>query len=219
MRLPRLQTPTNYRQLLLTVLLAVLLSACSASSMTNAENGVSNQLNSDRILDKFGSYGVYIVRQDERTRVTSLFSRDPADQKITRTLAVVLLDPHAATNLALENKLIRDGASIGITFRNSGWAILKRQLYRGSIDAGQSKLVRELMPDADLSALAIQVYDFDVQRDGIVHRYATIAELHHPDYLTPADLDSQFPANSATRNHRSQDGVTIIQSVLDELHR
>jgi hypothetical protein len=222
----KLKKLPNWRTLLVTVLLGVLLSGCAASSVTNSESSAPGQsppiagstLNSDRILGKFGSYGVDIVRQDDRTRVTSLFSLDSVEQKITRTLAVVLFNKDVQSNLVTEHKMIRNGASIGITFRNSGWTIQKQQLYLGVVDVGQSQLVHELMPNADLSALAIQIYQFDVQRDGIVYRYATIAELHHPDYLSPADLGQLFPANTATQNYRSEDRGAIIQSVLDELH-
>lgn len=227
MRLSELKKLPNCRTLLVSVLLGALLGGCVASSVTDSENAAPGRppaiagsaLNSDRILNKFGSYGVDIVRQDNRTRVTSLFSKDSAEQKITRTLAVVIFDKDAQSNFAFEHKLIRNGASIGITFRDSGWSIQKRQLYIGSVDIGQSKLARELMVDADLSDVAMQIYDFDVERDGTVHRYATIAELHHPDYLTPVDLDRLFPPNTDTRDHRLQDANAMIQSVLQELHR
>ncbi len=214
-------------RLLLATLLSLLLGACpaphgqvtgSAASLSSVANS-GRVLNSDNILKKFGSYGVKIIRQDELSRVSSLYSENDNGSRITRTLAIVLFSDDALTHLAREQQIIREGGSIGITFRNANWTIHKKQLLLANIDLRTSSLLRELMPEADLSVLAISIYEFLVARDGAEYRYATIAEIHHPDYMTLNDLQSQIPAGTTAAPMTELGRNNLLQTFLPEIHR
>lgn len=158
-------------------LLLCLLAACAAPP-----------LNSERIAASFGSYAVTVIAQDARWRVSSLESRHDG-RAVTRTLAVVRFEQPSSAALAAEDRRIRDGASIGSTFREAGWRIDKPLLYTGEIRVAADASGLAALMDIELPAtLAVHVYRFDVKRAGRRHTYARIAELHHPDYLDLDDL-------------------------------
>ena len=46
------------------------------------------------------------------------------------------------------------------------------------------------------SSLATHSYRFEVEKNGNRHRYATITEIHHPDYLTPHELSAMYPGGN-----------------------
>jgi len=169
-----------HRQRML-LLLTLCLAAC-ASQQTRPE------LNSERIRQTFGSYGVDVLYNDERRRVSSLFSGTGSD-KITRTYAVVDYIDAATSALASEHALIESGQSIGEVFRDAGWSIEKHRLFIGEFNIPATyKKIAELMRIDLPRYLATDVYVFVVRRDNQGHNYATITEIHHPDYLSGADL-------------------------------
>lgn len=149
-------------------------------------------LNSERIERTFGSYGVEILSQDSSRRVTSLFS-GTGDQRITRTYAVVeFLDP-TRTNYRDEHQAIVAGASIGTTFRRSGWAIRKQNLFVGTLEVPEAyQNLGELMRIELPAELATHQYLFVVSRDERSFSYARITEVHHPDYLSLDDLRAAY---------------------------
>ena len=211
------------RRLLAAGLLSSLLLACTQPTLTSpndSHNEPVSILNSDGIRERFGNYGVEIIRQDDSTRLSGLFSVDDATGiKTTRTLAVVLFDELARTRLADEHQLIIAGNSIGITFREAGWNIHKQHLLFGEIDLADSALMHKLMPAADLSSVAMHIYDFSVERHGRTHRYATIAEIHHPDYLSLEDLQHRYVIDARTNNHSNIESTELAQRVLREIDR
>ena len=79
-------------------------------------------LNSDRIAKKFGSYGVAVIEQDDRQRLSSLYS-GTGESQVTRTYARVEYLGDRRPEFRKEHNAILNGASIGQTFRRSGWAI------------------------------------------------------------------------------------------------
>ena len=146
------------------------------------------ELNSERIRQTFGSYGVDVLSNNASRRVTSLYSNN-GDEKITRTYAVVDFTDAATSALATEHALIESGNSIGEVFSDTGWSIEKRHLFIGEFDvpatyAEIGKLMRVGLPQI----LATDVYVFAVNKNNQSHNYATITEIHHPDYLSAADL-------------------------------
>lgn len=42
------------------------------------------------------------------------------------------------------------------------------------------------------ATLATHVYVFQVRKDGHTYNYATIVEIHHPEYLTATDLEDIY---------------------------
>lgn len=178
----------------LRALLAVLLLAASALpptaraqalAGTAAETTARELLNSERIERTFGSYGIEVLESSARLRVSSLYSGQ-GESRVCRTFAVVRYPEPVDPRIAAEHALILGGASIGSTFTGRGWAVVKTHSYFGEINA--SARLKKLMGGIDELRLAVDVYALDVVKSGVRLRYATIAEVHHPDYLRLADL-------------------------------
>ena len=142
-------------------------------------------LNSERIEQTFGSYGIDVLYSDARLRLSRLFSID-GGRKTLRTLALVAWPDAIDSTIAGLHERILAGESIGATFKSAGFAVLKDNVYYGLIVA--TPRMREEMHIATDGPVAIHVYDLAVERAGHRFEYARIAELHHPDYLSRADL-------------------------------
>ena len=181
------------------VAVCVLAALAVAAQQPNRE-----QLNSERIQQAFGSYGVQVLATDARTRVTNLYSIE-AGTKTCRTFAVVrfpvAIDPAVAT----EHATITNGGSIGAVFTANGWRVLKTHLAFREIEA--TARLANLMHVAIGARLAEHAYVLDVAKEGKTVEYAALVEIHHPDYLTRADLERIYGvAEAGTR-----------QGMLDEL--
>lgn len=195
MRNTRLTGQPSVRWLLTAVALSALLLACSAPRL---------QLNSERIAARYGSYEVRVLQEDDTQRISSLQS-DAAGSAVTRTLAITKY-ADIAPAIADVAADIRAGASIGSTFRDAGWMIEKPTLFIGTLPVeADFQVVAQLMDVKLPVTLAMHAYRFDVSRNTERYHYATIVELHHPDYLQAADLrqlyrsplPEQAPAESA----------------------
>jgi len=186
-------------------LLIFLFGACSNHQesfvdATSAQNIVNQDtlLNSERIQQKFGSYGIDVLYSDSTTRITNLYSVD-ADQKIMRTFALVMYPSVVDSALMNEHMKIQNGGSIGQIFKERGWTIVKRTMYMGNLTSSNLyDTVFKMMGDIKPSDLAIYLYSFDVERDGKYYVYARIAEVYHPDYLTAEDLSRIYTAKADT---------------------
>jgi len=150
--------------------------------------GTGTWLNSDRIERTFGSYGIDVIEDDGARRIASLYSMEPGG-KVTRTYAVTdyILPVRAA--YAAEHARIRAGASIGATFRDAGWTVDKQSLFIGELEVpAEYRLIGELMRIELPATLATHRYLLTVTREERTYNYATVTEIHHPDYLTAAGL-------------------------------
>lgn len=145
----------------------------------------SNLLNSERIAQKFGGYGIDVLYSSGRLRVSNLYD----GKHITRTLAIVDYPNVIDSAFSKEHKLILQGGSIGSTFKAHGWKIVKKNIFIGELSPSNdwSKLYR-LMGNIHPSKLSIWIYVFYVQKDDMALPYATISEIYHPDYLSLPDL-------------------------------
>ena len=83
-----------------------------------AEMQASDLGNSDRIRLKFGNYGIEIVENGLRIRVSNLFSTT-AGLKTNRTFAVVMYPAVIEPAFEKEHEAIIDGQSIGIVFKDN----------------------------------------------------------------------------------------------------
>jgi hypothetical protein len=140
-------------------------------------------LNSERIEQRFGSYGIDVLSSDARLRVSELYSL-AGDHKVCRTFAVVLYPGQVDPRFADEHAAILAGGSIGAVFKQHGWNVEKRNLYFGTL--APTERIAELMDDDSGRRLAVHVYGLYVGKGETSLPYATIAEVHHPDYLTLA---------------------------------
>lgn len=175
-------------------LIVLTTSACT----TKPESGLSDSdvspatadtlLNSERIHQMFGSYGVEVLYSDSTTRVTSLYSLE-GDINVTRTFAVVMYPSTVDSALLDEHRTIINGGSIGQVFKDGGWTVHKRSIYMGEVAVtdGISEIY-DMMGGIDPSVLALYMYQFSVEKEDEIYDYATIAEIYHPSYLAYGDL-------------------------------
>jgi hypothetical protein len=158
-------------------------------------------LNSERIESKFGNFGIEIVDQSVAVRRASLYSiRDRI--QTCRTFAVVRFQNLPLGEIGDEHAQILAGASIGATFRANGWRIYKETRHIGELDSSSDEHgIRRRMQVDESQALAMHVYRLLLKKEEQIIEYATIIEVHHPDYLTEQQLERLFAVKppAATR--------------------
>ena len=142
-------------------------------------------LNSERIEKKFGGYGIDVLYNSAKLRVSNLYD----GKKITRTLAVVDYPETIDSSFIKEHEAIVQGGSIGNVFKTHGWTIDKKNIYLGELapSSDYNKLYA-LMGNIPPAKLSVWIYVFTIRKDGKVFPYATISEIYHPDYLSLANL-------------------------------
>jgi hypothetical protein len=160
-------------------------------------------LNSERIEQRFGSYGVEVLAGDPRIRVSNLYS-EGGGQRTCRTFAAVVYPAAIDPAIAAEHAEIVRGGSIGAVFAAHGWQVVKINLRYVEIDAPER--VARLMRIAAGTRLAAHAYELDVAKAGRSIEYALLVEIHHPDYLSLGDLRSIYGTADATgREHALDD--------------
>ncbi len=169
-------------------MLAAALSACVAEP---------ELLNSERIMARFGSYGVDVLTDTETVRRSNLYSEE-GGTRICRTYAVVRFTSARSGAVREEHARIVAGESIGATFRKHGWQIFKETLYIGRVQLPSNEHPVAILMHIDGSEpLAMHVYRLLLRKGDAVVDYATIIEAHHPDYLDVESLERLFDADAA----------------------
>ena len=182
-------------KLLSPIVFAAALSACAVEP---------EALNSERIEQRFGSYGVDVLQYSAGIRRSSLYSV-AGDERICRTYAVVRFRDENIAGVTSEHAEVLAGQSIGATFKASGWHIQKTTLYVGALElqADQHPIAR-LMHLRQGTELAMHAYQLVLEQGDQSIDYATIVEVHHPDYLSPAELGRLYGDPAATRLDEQQ---------------
>ncbi len=145
-------------------------------------------LNSERIEERFGSYGVEILEQSDSLRRSNLYSSENG-KRTCRTYAIVNFTESRAAAFADEHEEVMAGRSIGTTFKESGWILQKETLFIGDVTVDNSDtLILRLMHLGGPQQLGMHVYRLMLLHDGDAIPYATIVEVHHPSYLDEAEL-------------------------------
>lgn len=146
-------------------------------------------LNSERIQQKFGSYGIEVLASDAQVRVANLYSTE-LNRRVCRTFAVARYPPVIEPAFAAEHREIVNGGSIGAVFAAHGWRVAKTHLFFGEVEA--TPRLAELMGVASGVRLAQHAYVLEVAKGVDVFTYAAIVEVHHPDYLVRDDLGAIY---------------------------
>ncbi len=171
-------------------ILAIALSACVVEP---------ELLNSERIKQRFGSYGIDVFDGNNGLRRASLYSID-AGSKVCRTYGVVRFDSVPTDVIGDEHAQILAGSSIGATFKANGWTIYKETRYVGELQVpAQSHAVLELMGLRDRDCLAMHAYRLLLKKDQQTIDYATIVEVHHPDYLSHEEVTGLYLVDAPAR--------------------
>lgn len=186
------------------LVLSAALSACSLQPEV---------LNSERIKNRFGNYGVEIIGQDDETRRSSLYSTSNGE-RTCRTYAAVKYAGGDAFDISDVHQKVVGGASIGSTFKSDGWEIRKETIYVGEVALpGMQHPIGELMHLQSTTNLAVHAYHLHIEKDSTSVHYATIVETHHPEYLDKSELFELYPPSIQA------DAETILdirQLVLDQ---
>jgi len=165
------------------VVLAAVLSACATESVL---------LNSERIQQKFGSYGIDVLASEAGLRRSSLYSLEDGVQTC-RTYAVVSFADHLDERYRAEHAEVLAGNSIGATFRSHGWNLHKQTMHIGTLGLpAEDNAVSALMRIGGGHEIAMHVYQLLLVKDDQVFDYAMILEAHHPYYLSISDLHSLY---------------------------
>lgn len=180
-------------------------------------------LNSERIEQTFGSYGIDVIAADGDLRISNLYSIEDG-AKVTRTYAVVATPSRVDQAIASQHAEILGGGSIGATFKEAGWDVVKRNLYFGR--ARVPPAVAGAMGLAPRSRVAMHAYVLDVTMGNARFEYATIVELHHPDYLQLNELldiyapdwhsDQEVPDNVVGMLTRAEQELASMPLALGE---
>jgi hypothetical protein len=164
------------------VVIAAALNACALEP---------ESLNSERIEERFGSYGIEVLSHESGIRRSSLHSIE-GDTQICRTYAVVRFVAEAHADILA-------GGSIGATFKSTGWQIGKVSLHVGSISLhGSDHVISDLMHIDGPAELGVHAYQLVLEKDSQTIDYATIVETHHPDYMTLPELEKLYGYNVDT---------------------
>jgi len=178
--------------------------------------------NSDRIRLKFGNYGIEVLESGLRIRVSKLYSID-GGVKTNRTFAVVSYPAIIEPEFSKEHDAIINRQSIGIVFRDNGWAIDKRHLYFGKLETSSACLdVDSVFGDIGKSQPVIHLYSLFVRKNESEFQYASIAEVHHPEYLDLDDLSLIYGQEfdcSMTKDEAISDFLDIVKSKMQDAGR
>jgi hypothetical protein len=154
-------------------------------------------LNSERIEERFGNYGVEVLEQSDSFRRSNLYSVENGT-RTCRTFALVTFAESRAAAISDEHAEILSGQSIGTTFKESGWTIQKETLFIGDVTIDNSAaLILRLMHLDGPQQLGLHVYRLMLLHDGDTMPYATILEVHHPAYLDEKELRQLYEEPAA----------------------
>lgn len=188
------------------VVIAAALNACALES---------ELLNSERIEQRFGSYGIEVLSQSDGVRRSSLYSFEN-DIKVCRTYAVVHFMDAATPRVAAPHADVLAGESIGATFRSSGWEINKITLYIGSLPMQDpNNPIANLMHLDGSENLGVHAYQLVLSKDDQTIEYAMIVETHHPEYLKVPELDSLY--GESTLPALSKDEVRNLSTLIMDI--
>lgn len=193
------------------LLMAALAVMLSLTAPAIADEPTSPRLNSERIEQRFGSYGIELLNQTETVRVANLYSLDEG-VTVTRTFAVTRHADSIDARLRQAHERILAGASIGATLADAGWTVERRHLWMGDLPAtsGISALMRIDGP----TRLGVHIFDLEISRESERMVYATIAEIHHPDYLDHADIERLFGPAAGESDERA---AFMLQLALNQM--
>jgi len=135
-----------------------------------------------------------------------------AEISITRTLAIAEFASHIPGDLQPTYQAIRAGASMGSSLQAAGWRLEKRQRYFGEVPVSDFfRCMSGLPENHPQQLLAVQVYDLYVLREDEEVRFALLAELHDPRYLTLQDLQQIYSGLVGQLQNADEASTLILQ--------
>ena len=194
-----------------------MLATTNSIGVSQAQEQATDLGNSDRIRLKFGSYGIEIVENKLRIRVSNLYSTSDG-VKTNRTFAVVMYPAVIEPAFRKEHEAIIAGQSIGIVFKEHGWKIDKRHQYIGELETPAGVWgVASVFGQIGKTQPVIHVYSLIIKKDRHEFHYASIAEVHHPEYLEFEELKSIFAVEHNGAQVKSQDTIDFLKIVKTKM--
>lgn len=161
-------------------------------------------LNSERIQSEFGSYGIEIIAYVDGIRRANLYSVHN-NVRTCRTYAVVRFDNVPEDIIGTEHAQIVAGDSIGATFKASGWRIYKETRHISELESLRDDYsIRPKMQVKRNQKLAMHVYRLLLRKQEQMIEYATIVEVHHPEYMTEQRLHELFAVDKIAESTASE---------------
>ncbi len=193
--------------------LATMVVATSISLAAGAKE--TQPLNSDKIRERFGHYGVELLHQDAIARLASLYSMSD-QRRITRTLALTRFELPTHPALAVEDEQIRAGASIGATLRSAGWQVIKDGQADCQTLAGErfARLGGSTLAADD--PVLIRVYTLKVTGKNLSLDYAVIAEAYHPEHIPPT---AELPCTRTIEDTLSTSQSLALSGLLSAMNQ
>ena len=167
----------------------------------------SERLNSERIAERFGSYGIDVISSEPGLRRSNLYSSKNGEHTC-RTYAVVRFVDEPDAMIDAEHEQVLAGESIGAIFKASGWTVFKETLHIGTVSLDDAAHPVALMMRLDRGAdVSMHVYRLLLEKNQQAIDYATLIEMHHPDYLSSDDLLElySFDARTLLRPHQVEE--------------
>lgn len=174
-------------------------------------------LNSERIESRYGNFGIEVVSQTDGVRRSRLYS-SANGARTCRTYAIARIVSEPPPDIDAEHRQITAGASIGATFKANGWRVFKETRLVDSIVLAEDP--HGIYPSMGLdesTPLAVHVYRLLLNKDGQVIDYATIIELHHPDYLREDEVRRLFEVDDTGGPSPSErrDWISLINDPVE----
>jgi hypothetical protein len=142
-------------------------------------------VNSEEIKNRFGSYRVKVLQQDQVHRVASLYS-EHNDKAVCRTLAVTYFWQPTPTVVIPADTRIRQGHSIGSTLLDAGLILHRQSLLEATALSGSGFEALSAGTVCQGTPVLLRLYRLDVGAEhSALQAYATIAEAHHPEHNPP----------------------------------
>lgn len=177
-------------------------------------------LNSARIEAKYGNYGIDVIDAEGGVRRSNLYSTATQNGELhrtCRTFSVVCIEDLPSGVVDGEHDAVMRGGSIGAIFKAHGWGIFKETLHTGALElpAG-ARTIPRLMRLEHVSELAMHIYRLLLSKAASALTYATIVEVHHPDYLGLEELTRSYAAD-APLEMRDREKQAFAAHVLREV--
>tara|TARA_B110000879_G_C11108569_1_gene486369 strand:- start:592 stop:1233 length:642 start_codon:yes stop_codon:yes gene_type:complete len=168
-------------------------------------------LNSQRILRLFGTYGIEVLYQNDKFRISNLYSSDE-DKNTMRTCAFVNFCNPVAPSLLDTHRSIVAGSSMGATLAKNGFKIIKTPIF-----FGESNLPTEIKTQMNVesASCAVHVYKMSVlnQNESVVNDYCIISEVHSPSYITCNTLARIYPEEYIRHNQMNEQAKEQLENI------
>ena len=119
-----------------------------------------------------------------------------------------------------EHEAIINGQSIGIVFKENGWQIEKHNQYIGELEPfSDDSGVHSVFGNIGDTRPVIHVYSLIIKKGTSEFHYASIAEVHHPEYLDLEELKAICGEETDGAPVKDEDTIDFLKIVETRMKR